>query len=200
MSECNRNYMVVVRYRGDYNTSAIMAEFSTYEEGEAYYLETLRRLDPSKQDMAWSLELMWNHRDSNVYGGWLIREFGTADAKPRIYIAGPMTGHPDMNAPRFFEAERSLRAAGWEVINPARMDEEAGIEVDNKTELTPEEYMQAAKRDLIAIDECDAVYFLDEYETSPGAKWEWAYAKTRGLTMYYQTPKADGVERRQVDD
>ncbi len=121
-------------------------------------------------------------------------------AKPRIYIAGPMTGHLDMNAPRFFEAERALRCGGWDVINPARMDEEAGIQVDNKTELTPEEYMQAAKRDLIAIDECDAVYFLDEYETSPGAKWEWAYAKTRGLTMFYQTPKPDGVERRQVDD
>lgn len=197
MNELNRNYMIVVRFRGDHTTSAIMAEFGVYEEAEAYYRKTLERLDPSKEPMAWSLELMWNHRDTNEYGGWLLREFGTADAKPTIYIAGPMTGHPDMNAPMFFKAERSLRMAGWDVINPARMDEEAGVDVDNKTELTPEEYMQAAKRDLIAIDECDAVYFLDGYEASPGAKWEWAYAKTRGLTMFYQTPKADGVERRQ---
>ena len=174
MTEDNRNYMIVVRFRGDHTTSAIMAEFGNYAEAEEEYHETLKRLDPSKEPMAWSLELMWNHRDTNEYGGWLLRQFGTADEKPTIYVAGPMTGYPDMNAPKFFAAEDSLIAAGWNVINPARMDEEAGIDVYEKTELTPEEYMQAAKRDLIAIDECDAVDFRDGYEASPGAKWEWA--------------------------
>ena len=145
----------------------------------------------------WSIRIVSISETTGDYLGVEAFERGRATRKPRIYIAGPMTGILDMNAPRFYEAERALSCAGWDVVNPARMDADAGIDTDNKTELTPEEYMQAAKRDLLAIEECDAVYFLDEYETSPGAKWEWAFAKTRGLAMFYQTPKPIALEGRQ---
>lgn len=37
-----------------------------------------------------------------------------------IYVSGPMTGYIGHNFPAFFEAEQQLRAAGYDVINPAR--------------------------------------------------------------------------------
>ena len=39
-----------------------------------------------------------------------------------VYISGPMTGHKDYNFPTFFAAEDKLRASGYEVINPARIE------------------------------------------------------------------------------
>ena len=37
-----------------------------------------------------------------------------------VYIAGPMTGLPDLNYPAFNAAEEALTAAGHAVLNPAR--------------------------------------------------------------------------------
>lgn len=39
--------------------------------------------------------------------------------RPRVYIAGPMTGLPDFNYPLFHMAAARWRAAGWVVCNPA---------------------------------------------------------------------------------
>lgn len=36
-----------------------------------------------------------------------------------LYIAGPMTGLPQLNYPAFHAAARQLRAAGYTVLNPA---------------------------------------------------------------------------------
>lgn len=41
----------------------------------------------------------------------------------KVYVCGPMTGHPDMNYPAFVAAEGRLTAVGYEVLNPARVDE-----------------------------------------------------------------------------
>jgi hypothetical protein len=41
--------------------------------------------------------------------------------KPILYIAGPMSGLPELNYPAFFKAEEDLRAAGYRrILNPAR--------------------------------------------------------------------------------
>jgi hypothetical protein len=37
----------------------------------------------------------------------------------RLYLAGPMTGHPENNYPAFNAAARRLRDAGFVVLNPA---------------------------------------------------------------------------------
>jgi len=103
-----------------------------------------------------------------------------------IYIAGPMSGLPNNGYDAFNRKAAQLRDAGWDVINPAEMDLDAGL--DAQREFTRLDYMQAARRDLRAIRECQALYMLDGYEQSPGANWEWAYAKELGLTIYYETP------------
>ena len=39
---------------------------------------------------------------------------------PKIYIAGPMSGHPNGNFEAFFAKEKQLLSEGWDVVNPAR--------------------------------------------------------------------------------
>ena len=104
----------------------------------------------------------------------------------RIYIAGPMSGLPNNGYDAFNRKATQLRAPGWEVVNPAEMDLDAGLSEDR--EFTRADYMQAARRDLQALQTVEAVYMLDGYEQSPGACWEWSYAKELGLEVYYETP------------
>lgn len=106
----------------------------------------------------------------------------------RIYIAGCMTGQPNNGYDAFNRKAAQLEAAGWEVLNPAQMDRDAGLSPTR--EFTRQDYMQAARRDLKALRTCDAIYMLDGYEQSPGANWEWAYAKELDLKIYYETPLA----------
>lgn len=64
----------------------------------------------------------------------------------RIYIAGPMTGLRELNFPAFNAEAARLRAAGWEVLNPA--------------EINPDHTMAWAdcmRRDLPALCTCDAM-------------------------------------------
>jgi hypothetical protein len=39
----------------------------------------------------------------------------------RVYLAGPMTGIDALNFPAFHKAAASLRASGYEVVNPAEV-------------------------------------------------------------------------------
>ena len=103
-----------------------------------------------------------------------------------IYIAGRMSGLPNNGYDAFNRKATQLRAAGWIVVNPAEMDLEAGLDPDR--EFTRFDYMQAARRDLAAVKQVDAIYMPHDYEQSPGACWEWSYAKELGLDVYYETP------------
>jgi len=110
----------------------------------------------------------------------------------KIYIAGPMSGLKNFNFPAFNVKAAQLRAIGWDVLNPAEMDLEAGI--DPNLDYTPLDYMRAARRDLYALDQADAIYFLEGWEESKGANWEWAHAKNKGLEIYYELPLPEEKE------
>lgn len=116
----------------------------------------------------------------------------------RCYLAGPMRSKPQFNYPAFMDGAARLRAAGWEVFNPAEMD----IEQDNggaPTTLSIEEQhahasafdnaRRYAKRDCrVLIDELraengDAVVVLPDWEESTGARAEVAVARWVGLTF-----------------
>ena len=86
---------------------------------------------------------------------------------------------------------KQLWVAGMQSVtwpSEAEMDKQAGLSPTR--EFTRQDYMQAARRDLKALRTCDAIYMLDGYEQSPGANWEWAYAKELDLKIYYETPLA----------
>lgn len=89
----------------------------------------------------------------------------------RVYIAGPMTGYPELNYPAFASAAERLRANGFEVVSPA--------------ELNPitEEYRAAMRKDIIALVDCDFICLLDGWEKSKGATLEHHIATVLDLTV-----------------
>lgn len=118
----------------------------------------------------------------------------------KIYIAGPMRGIKHFNFPAFDRARDSLSMA-WNVVSPADLDREIGF--DEKA--FPEDYdwidlkkanfslQDAIDRDLAAIKTCDAIYMLDGWQSSNGAKAEKALAEWLGLQVIYESPLVDGA-------
>tara|TARA_R110002073_G_scaffold93865_2_gene218826 strand:- start:8812 stop:9165 length:354 start_codon:yes stop_codon:yes gene_type:complete len=110
------------------------------------------------------------------------------NSKLKIYVAGPMSGLPNLNWEAFDIKEKQLRADGWDVVNPAAMDRDAGIEPNQVGEY---EYEEAASRDVAALRSCDAIYLMSGFQFSKGACWERALAKHWGLKRYYEIPRED---------
>lgn len=94
----------------------------------------------------------------------------------KLYVAGPMTGLPDLNFPAFHGAALALRAAGHEVENPAE------INPDPKAKWT--ECMFA---DLKALNDCDGIVMLPGWEQSPGAQIERLWAVRTGKSVFCAT-------------
>ena len=81
--------------------------------------------------------------------------------KPKIYIAGKITGDPDYKA-KFEAAAEAYTQKGYTVLCPSWMP--AGMQ--------PADYMRIC---FAMIDTADVVAFLPGYETSPGAQLELQY-------------------------
>jgi len=90
----------------------------------------------------------------------------------RIYIAGPMTGLPDLNFPAFHAEAARLRALGFEVANPAEINPDHG---------TP--WTECMFRDLRELTECHGIVMLPGWEASPGASIERLWAIRTGLRL-----------------
>lgn len=91
----------------------------------------------------------------------------------RLYIAGPMTGLPDFNYPAFFKAAEELRAAGYEVENPA----------ENKPEGTAS-WLAYMRLSLVQISRVDGIALLDGWQSSKGASLEVHIAEALGLRLW----------------
>lgn len=88
--------------------------------------------------------------------------------KPRIYIAGPMTGLPDLNYPAFHAEAARLRAIGFRVENPA----------ENQQQCDWQSYMRVAIAQLV---KCDAIALLPGWQSSRGALIENGLAVSLGI-------------------
>ena len=91
----------------------------------------------------------------------------------KIYLSGPMTGHPDWNYPAFNAKAEELRHQGHTVFNPAEA-------FNGNTELPFTEYM---RHDIIELLSCKAIYMLPGWKQSLGARLEVAVATAIGIDV-----------------
>jgi hypothetical protein len=93
----------------------------------------------------------------------------------RIYIAGPMTGFPELNFPAFHAATAEWRAKGWHVENPAE------INADPK-----KGWNECMRADIPRLVTCDAIYLLPGWKLSRGARIEAHIARELGMAVHEQ--------------
>lgn len=110
-----------------------------------------------------------------------------------IYIAGPMRGREGWNHDSFNNRAKKLKESGWNVVNPAELDgtnSEDPHDFNPSTNLDQQDALRTILlRDLTHIcEECGAIYMLDGWNDSHGARTEWSLAKALGMKIYYETP------------
>jgi len=69
--------------------------------------------------------------------------------KKRIYIAGPMTGLPELNFPAFHAEAARLRAQGHHAVNPAEINSDPNAE-----------WVDCMRADIRELMTCDAISLL----------------------------------------
>lgn len=99
-----------------------------------------------------------------------------------IYLSGGITKNPNYRKD-FKRAERKMRAAGFEVINPVTLISTVPLR-------SHQDYMDIA---LAWLKKADAVYMLCGWTTSEGAMIEHRVAKAKGIPIHYE----DGAEREE---
>lgn len=106
----------------------------------------------------------------------------------KIYIAGPMRGLPYYNFQDFDICKRHIEVRGHHAVSPADLDRAAGFDAmtlpdDHDWYSIPDGFDFAAcvRRDLEAIQTCEAYVLLDDWEKSVGARAEKAVADFLGL-------------------
>lgn len=90
----------------------------------------------------------------------------------RVYIAGPMTGLPDLNFPAFHAEAARLRALGHQVVNPAEVNPDKGMS-----------WTDCMRSDIAELVKCDAIRLLPGWEFSKGATLEEHISERLGLQI-----------------
>ena len=93
----------------------------------------------------------------------------------RVYLAGPMTGLPELNFPAFTQEAERLRDEGLQVLNPA----DHGI-VDGA------DWADYLRHDIAGLASCERIHLLRGWTKSKGACLEMTIAKALGMAVTYQ--------------
>ncbi len=101
----------------------------------------------------------------------------------KIYVSGPMSGLPNNNVSAFDAAAVRLRKKGYQVINPAELDdgEPCGVQVVHVGDT------------LRALTKCGAVATLKNWKKSRGANLEVHVARALAFEIH---PLAYYLKRR----
>ena len=95
----------------------------------------------------------------------------------KAYIAGPMSGLPDLNFPAFHAEAKKWRDLGHEVINPAEI---------NPDHTMP--WVECMRRDIAALVTCDTIVLLPGWQQSRGATLEQHIAERLSMAQIEATP------------
>ena len=95
----------------------------------------------------------------------------------KIYISGKITNNANYKAD-FEAAELALKIAGFQPVNPAEEHLPDGA--------TWADYM---RHDIKLLCDCDAIYMLNGWRESAGAKIEHKLARALGIEIIYERKK-----------
>lgn len=96
------------------------------------------------------------------------------ERKPVVFISGPMSGIENFNRDAFNHEASQLRHIGFTVLNPAIFPD--GLEHHQYLAMT-----------LVMLEQADAIYLLDGWENSVGAKAEVIRARELNLMFLGQS-------------
>lgn len=102
--------------------------------------------------------------------------------KKKIYIAGPMSGLPEMNFPAFHAEATWLRAMGNEVVNPAEINPDQGAKWED-----------CMRADIAQLVTCDRIHMLPGWTRSRGATLEYHIALSLSMEITH-SPTPAGVK------
>ena len=108
----------------------------------------------------------------------------------KVFISGPMSGKPNDNVEAFHNAEVELKKRGYSVWNPAWQ------QFSDDTDFTREDIHDI---DLRALEKCDAIYMLDGWEGSNGARVEYSHARALGKKIMYECLFSNNEWRNSID-
>lgn len=95
--------------------------------------------------------------------------------KASCYISGKISGLGSVEViGKFARAEKAVEQLGFEPVNPMKN----GVEGD--------EWGKHMVEDIKNLEKCEAVFFLDDWEFSEGAKIEHTLAKNMKKKIFYQ--------------
>lgn len=115
----------------------------------------------------------------------------------KVYIAGPITGKPDGNKAAFLAAHARLSQLGHDPINPHDImpvthDGPCPDGPLGGQDVDPHNAPCYMRTDLQALLTCDAIYLLNGWELSSGARTEFEVGRAAGLRIMYEL--ADSAE------
>jgi hypothetical protein len=131
--------------------------------------------------------------------------------KLTYYLAGPMSGIPQFNYPKFHKITKELRDAGYTVINPVEEDSpelqdilkaskdglvEGKHHYEHKVAVAGETWGDVLARDIQTIfNRCDGVVVMDGWEKSRGARLEVFVANLcgRSINVYRGSGVIEGM-------
>lgn len=93
----------------------------------------------------------------------------------KIYISGKISGIENKAFEIFERAEEKLKLEGFDVVNP--------MKINHQHDNSWESYM---KEDIKSLCDCDAIYMLNNWSDSKGAKIELDLAMSLGLDVKFQ--------------
>jgi len=88
----------------------------------------------------------------------------------KLYLAGPMTGIPQLNYPLFQAEAARLRQLGYEVVSPAEINANA-----------EDGWVPCMRRDIAELVKCDGIALLPGWQKSRGAQLAYHIALQLGL-------------------
>ena len=115
-----------------------------------------------------------------------------------VYISGKIGEEviSDATRQKFARAEEMLKAKGYEVFNPCdekwqrllkrEYEHDKYVKSPWMDGEFPSFYAYALLRDQMVLSTKDAVYFLEDWEKSPGANAEYSFAMAIGKKLLWQ--------------